>query len=174
MFKNHVNCTICSQCKIYNSTTCCSVFSVTSITLIELGILPDGAMLLLVSRVLFLVVTMGYYYHLGRKVKKTWALFQGGTAEHRSQTRGQNVWNIIWLGLGALLCQWMPPFHGTSPIVPPIFNRWAQSHIPDSATRTRDPMVEVHLSFTGLWGQAPLDTHSSFVPFWVLLLQRRS
>ncbi|KAL3061329.1 hypothetical protein OYC64_009497 [Pagothenia borchgrevinki] len=46
-------------------------FLVTSITLIELGILPDGAMLLLVSRVLFLVVTMGYYYHLGRKVKKT-------------------------------------------------------------------------------------------------------
>ncbi|KAF3854998.1 hypothetical protein F7725_023053 [Dissostichus mawsoni] len=46
-------------------------FLVTSITLIELGILPDGAMLLLLSRVLFLVVTMGYYYHLGRKVKKT-------------------------------------------------------------------------------------------------------
>lgn len=32
-----------------------------------------------------------------------------GTAEHRSQTWGQKVWNIIWLGLGALHCQWMPP-----------------------------------------------------------------
>ncbi|KAE8296144.1 CD82 antigen Metastasis suppressor Kangai-1-like protein [Larimichthys crocea] len=40
-------------------------FLVTSITLMEIGILPNAAMLLLLSRVLFLVVTMAYYYHLG-------------------------------------------------------------------------------------------------------------
>ncbi|KAM8860774.1 tumor protein p53-inducible protein 11-like [Synchiropus picturatus] len=45
-------------------------FLVTSITLIEIGILPNAAMLLLLSRLLFLVVTMAYYYHLGRKPKK--------------------------------------------------------------------------------------------------------
>ncbi|KAG7231113.1 hypothetical protein INR49_027153 [Caranx melampygus] len=45
-------------------------FLVTSITLMEIGILPNAAMLLLLSRVLFLVVTMAYYYHLGRKPKK--------------------------------------------------------------------------------------------------------
>lgn len=44
--------------------------SVTSFTLMEIGILPNAAMLLLLSRVLFLVVTMAYYYHLGRKPKK--------------------------------------------------------------------------------------------------------
>ncbi|KAM9808222.1 tumor protein p53-inducible protein 11b [Neosynchiropus ocellatus] len=45
-------------------------FLVTSITLIEIGILPNAAVLLLLSRLLFLVVTMAYYYHLGRKPKK--------------------------------------------------------------------------------------------------------
>uniref|UniRef100_A0A3P8P4A6 Tumor protein p53-inducible protein 11 n=1 Tax=Astatotilapia calliptera TaxID=8154 RepID=A0A3P8P4A6_ASTCA len=38
--------------------------------LVEIGILPNAAMLLLLSRVLFLLVTMAYYYHLGRKPKK--------------------------------------------------------------------------------------------------------
>lgn len=45
-------------------------FLVTSITLMEIGILPNAAILLLLSRVLFLAVTMAYYYHLGRKPKK--------------------------------------------------------------------------------------------------------
>ncbi|KAM9815801.1 tumor protein p53-inducible protein 11-like isoform 1-T2 [Syngnathus typhle] len=45
-------------------------FLVTSITLIEIGMLPNAAILLLLSRVLFLVITMAYYYHLGRKPKK--------------------------------------------------------------------------------------------------------
>uniref|UniRef100_A0A3B3ZWC8 Tumor protein p53-inducible protein 11 n=1 Tax=Periophthalmus magnuspinnatus TaxID=409849 RepID=A0A3B3ZWC8_9GOBI len=45
-------------------------FLVTSVTLIELGILPNAAILLLLSRVLFLVVTMSFYYHLGRRAKK--------------------------------------------------------------------------------------------------------
>ncbi|XP_061532175.1 tumor protein p53-inducible protein 11-like isoform X1 [Phycodurus eques] len=45
-------------------------FLVTSITFIEIGMLPNAAVLLLLSRVLFLVVTMAYYYHLGRKPKK--------------------------------------------------------------------------------------------------------
>ncbi|XP_017260990.1 tumor protein p53-inducible protein 11b isoform X2 [Kryptolebias marmoratus] len=42
----------------------------TSVTLVEIGILPNAAMLLLLSRVLFFVVAMAYYYHLGRKPKK--------------------------------------------------------------------------------------------------------
>uniref|UniRef100_A0A3Q2CFT1 Tumor protein p53-inducible protein 11 n=1 Tax=Cyprinodon variegatus TaxID=28743 RepID=A0A3Q2CFT1_CYPVA len=45
-------------------------FLVTCITLMEIGILPNAAMLLLLSRVLFFVVTIAYYYHLGRKPKK--------------------------------------------------------------------------------------------------------
>ncbi|XP_068595693.1 tumor protein p53-inducible protein 11-like [Brachionichthys hirsutus] len=45
-------------------------FLVTSVTLMEIGILPNAAMLLLLSRVLFLLVTVAYYYHLGRKPKK--------------------------------------------------------------------------------------------------------
>lgn len=121
---------LCNVSFAYNknhtsSTKCCSVVSVTSITLIEIGILPNAAMLLLLSRVLFLVVTMAYYYHLGRKPKKIWTWLcdtsREGTAEHRSQMWGQKVWNIIWLGLGALLYQGMPPapFHGTWPIVTP-------------------------------------------------------
>ncbi|XP_046889565.1 tumor protein p53-inducible protein 11-like isoform X2 [Hypomesus transpacificus] len=45
-------------------------FLVTSITLVEMGTLPNAAILLLLSRLLFLVVTMAYYYHLGRRNKK--------------------------------------------------------------------------------------------------------
>ncbi|KAM4619067.1 tumor protein p53-inducible protein 11b isoform 2-T3 [Polymixia lowei] len=45
-------------------------FLVTSITLVEIGTMPNTAILLLLSRVLFLVVTLAYYYHLGRRVKK--------------------------------------------------------------------------------------------------------
>uniref|UniRef100_A0A8C6UKN2 Tumor protein p53-inducible protein 11 n=1 Tax=Neogobius melanostomus TaxID=47308 RepID=A0A8C6UKN2_9GOBI len=45
-------------------------FLVTSVTLLELGMLPNAAILLLLSRVLFLSVTMSYYYHFGRRVKK--------------------------------------------------------------------------------------------------------
>lgn len=49
---------------------CAVALSVTSITLMEVGILPNAAVMLLLSRVLFLVVTLAYYYHLGRKPKK--------------------------------------------------------------------------------------------------------
>ncbi|KAM6960863.1 tumor protein p53-inducible protein 11b isoform 1-T3 [Aplochiton taeniatus] len=45
-------------------------FLVTSITLVELGSMPRAALLLLLSRMLFLVVTLAYYYHLGRRAKK--------------------------------------------------------------------------------------------------------
>uniref|UniRef100_A0A8K9V5D6 Tumor protein p53-inducible protein 11 n=2 Tax=Oncorhynchus mykiss TaxID=8022 RepID=A0A8K9V5D6_ONCMY len=41
-------------------------FLVTSVTLVEMGLLPNAAVLLLLSRVLFLLVTLFYYYHLGR------------------------------------------------------------------------------------------------------------
>lgn len=77
--------------------------SVTSFTLMEIGILPNAAMLLLLSRVLFLVVTMAYYYHLGRKPKKIWAdISRERTAEHRSQMWGRKVLNNFWQGLGGL------------------------------------------------------------------------
>ncbi|CAL8261224.1 unnamed protein product [Merluccius merluccius] len=45
-------------------------FLVTSITLVELGVMPNNAVLLLLSRLLFLGATLAYYYHLGRRVKK--------------------------------------------------------------------------------------------------------
>lgn len=45
-------------------------FPVMSTTLLELGILPNAALLLLVSRVIVLVVNLSYYHHLGRKPKK--------------------------------------------------------------------------------------------------------
>ncbi|CAB1313342.1 unnamed protein product, partial [Coregonus sp. 'balchen'] len=41
-------------------------FLVTSVTLVEIGSLPNAAILLLLSRVLFLLVTLLYYYHLGK------------------------------------------------------------------------------------------------------------
>ncbi|KAG7473764.1 hypothetical protein MATL_G00099260 [Megalops atlanticus] len=45
-------------------------FLVTSITLVEIGSVTNTAILLLLSRVLFLVVSLSYYYHLGRRPKK--------------------------------------------------------------------------------------------------------
>lgn len=45
-------------------------FLVTSITLVEMGSLPNAAILLLLSRLLFLVVTLAYYYHVGRRNRK--------------------------------------------------------------------------------------------------------
>ncbi len=48
------------------------IFIVTSITLVELGSLPNAAILLLLSRIFFLTVTLSYYYHLGRRPKKIW------------------------------------------------------------------------------------------------------
>ncbi|XP_070985844.1 tumor protein p53-inducible protein 11-like isoform X1 [Oncorhynchus clarkii lewisi] len=46
-------------------------FLVTSITLVELGLMSNSAILLLLSEVLFLIITLLYYYHLGRRTKKT-------------------------------------------------------------------------------------------------------
>lgn len=45
-------------------------FIVTTITLFELGIFSNSAIFLLLSRLLFLVVTLLYYYHLGRRNRK--------------------------------------------------------------------------------------------------------
>ncbi|XP_048113336.1 tumor protein p53-inducible protein 11-like isoform X1 [Alosa alosa] len=45
-------------------------FIVTSITLIELGLFSNSAILLLLSRLLFLTVTLSYYYNLGRRNRK--------------------------------------------------------------------------------------------------------
>lgn len=53
-----------ASCYLFNE------FLVMSTTLLELGILPNAALLLLVSRVIFLVVNLSYYHHLGRKPKK--------------------------------------------------------------------------------------------------------
>uniref|UniRef100_A0A8C8G5G7 Tumor protein p53-inducible protein 11 n=1 Tax=Oncorhynchus tshawytscha TaxID=74940 RepID=A0A8C8G5G7_ONCTS len=41
-------------------------FLVTSVTLVEIGSLPNAAIFLLLSRVIFLLVTLLYYYYLGR------------------------------------------------------------------------------------------------------------
>ncbi|KAI1903939.1 hypothetical protein AGOR_G00000570 [Albula goreensis] len=45
-------------------------FLVTTVTLVEIGLVSNAAILLLLSRVLFLVVSLCYYYHLGRRPKK--------------------------------------------------------------------------------------------------------
>ncbi|XP_032895164.1 tumor protein p53-inducible protein 11 [Amblyraja radiata] len=45
-------------------------FIVTSITLLEVGVLPWGASLLLFSRGLFIIISVYYYYQLGLKAKK--------------------------------------------------------------------------------------------------------
>uniref|UniRef100_A0A673NBV2 Tumor protein p53-inducible protein 11 n=1 Tax=Sinocyclocheilus rhinocerous TaxID=307959 RepID=A0A673NBV2_9TELE len=43
---------------------------VTSITLLEMGTLSNGAIVLLLSETFFLFVTLSYYHHLGRRSKK--------------------------------------------------------------------------------------------------------
>lgn len=45
-------------------------FIVTSITLLEVGVLPWGASLLLFSQGLFIIISVYYYYQLGLKAKK--------------------------------------------------------------------------------------------------------
>lgn len=45
-------------------------FIVTSITLLEVGVLPWGASLLLFSQGLFIIISIYYYYQLGLKAKK--------------------------------------------------------------------------------------------------------
>ncbi|MBN3306716.1 tumor protein p53-inducible protein 11 isoform X2 [Amia ocellicauda] len=45
-------------------------FLVTAITLIENGSMSNGAVLLLLSQVLFVAISLLYYYHLGRRAKK--------------------------------------------------------------------------------------------------------
>lgn len=47
-------------------------FPVTSITLLEMGTLCNGAVVLLVSEAFFLFITLSYYHHLGRRSKKMW------------------------------------------------------------------------------------------------------
>lgn len=69
----------------------------------EIGILPNAAMLLLVSRVILLVINMSYYLHLGRKPKKMWAdhaVCEGeGLTEHRAPLNG---WRSE--GCGVVVC----------------------------------------------------------------------
>ncbi|KAL4613480.1 tumor protein p53-inducible protein 11-like [Arapaima gigas] len=45
-------------------------FLVTSVALAEVGPVTNGSILLLVSQVLFLIVSLSYYFHLGRRNKK--------------------------------------------------------------------------------------------------------
>uniref|UniRef100_A0A8C2F2I6 Tumor protein p53-inducible protein 11 n=1 Tax=Cyprinus carpio TaxID=7962 RepID=A0A8C2F2I6_CYPCA len=45
-------------------------FLVTSITLLEMGTMSNGAIVLLLSETFFLFVTLSYYHHLGRRSKK--------------------------------------------------------------------------------------------------------
>ncbi|KAL1007757.1 hypothetical protein UPYG_G00091230 [Umbra pygmaea] len=46
-------------------------FIVTTITLVELGLLSHSAIVLLFIQVVFLIITLLYYHHLGRRTKKT-------------------------------------------------------------------------------------------------------
>jgi len=49
------------------------IFSpVISITLLEMGTMCNGAIILLVSEAIFLSITLSYYHHLGRRSKKMW------------------------------------------------------------------------------------------------------
>ncbi|XP_030622650.1 tumor protein p53-inducible protein 11a [Chanos chanos] len=45
-------------------------FLVTSVTLLEMGTLSNGAILLLLTEAFFFLVTLSYYYYLGRRSKK--------------------------------------------------------------------------------------------------------
>ncbi|XP_016426675.1 tumor protein p53-inducible protein 11-like [Sinocyclocheilus rhinocerous] len=45
-------------------------FLVTSITLLDMGTLSNGAIVLLLSETFFLFITLSYYHHLGRRTKK--------------------------------------------------------------------------------------------------------
>ncbi|XP_036443276.1 tumor protein p53-inducible protein 11a isoform X1 [Colossoma macropomum] len=45
-------------------------FLVTSVSLLEMGALSNGAALLLLSEVFFLLITLSYYHQLGRRAKK--------------------------------------------------------------------------------------------------------
>ncbi|MBN3290270.1 P5I11 protein, partial [Polypterus senegalus] len=45
-------------------------FIVTAITLVENGSVSNGALLLISSRVLFIIISLSYYYQLGRRPKK--------------------------------------------------------------------------------------------------------
>ncbi|XP_028651898.1 tumor protein p53-inducible protein 11-like [Erpetoichthys calabaricus] len=45
-------------------------FLVTAITLVENGSVSNGALLLISSRVLFIIISLSYYYQLGRRPKK--------------------------------------------------------------------------------------------------------
>ncbi|XP_026863276.1 tumor protein p53-inducible protein 11a [Electrophorus electricus] len=45
-------------------------FLVTSVSLLEMGVLSNGAALLLLSEVVFLLITLSYYHQLGRRTKK--------------------------------------------------------------------------------------------------------
>ncbi|KAI7814478.1 tumor protein p53-inducible protein 11 [Triplophysa rosa] len=45
-------------------------FLVTSITLLEMGTLSNSAIVLLFGEIFFLLVTLSYYHHLGRRTKK--------------------------------------------------------------------------------------------------------
>lgn len=163
----------CATCR----TNSCSVVSVTTITLMEIGTLPNPAVLLLLSRVLFLGVTMAYYYHLGRKPKKIWVDYV--ILPGRGQLSTDYKCGVRRFGL---LFDWslehyfarecsLPPSMGSNHCYPQYSTN---EHIPDSPTRTINLMVKVNYTFCRLWGEAPVDTHSSFVQFWVLLLCRRN
>lgn len=143
-------------------TWCDSVLSVTSITLMEVGILPNAAILLLLSRVFFLVVTLAYYYQLGRKLKKIWAAWltlpgrrrrKGGAAEHRRGTRRCGI--LFDRGLERCPAGGCPLPWDLAYCNPRASNRWAPSHIPDSPTRLR---ISAKVN-RALGGQAPPDAH---------------
>lgn len=133
---------------------CAVALSVTSLTLMEVGILPNAAMMLLLSRVLFLVVTMAYYYHLGRKPKKIWvdgAIGQGRgwlSTGHKNNGGVKRCEILFVWGLHRVT-SWMSP----APVYcnPPLqFSRSAEhSHIEGSPARMRKHHGKVKSSLSG-------------------------
>lgn len=132
---------------------CAVALSVTSITLMEVGILPNAAVMLLLSRVLFLVVTLAYYYHLGRKPKKIWV--DGATGQGRGwlstgckNSSGVKRCEILFVWGLQSVTSWMSP----APIYcnpPPQFSNTEHSHIEGSPARMRKHHGKVKSSLAG-------------------------
>lgn len=128
-------------------------FSVTSVTLIEMGILPNAAILLLLSRVLFLVVTMAYYYHLGRKPKKIWSDHTKNnwqqTTNSGSEGVGCYLTGVRVLSVSALVI-------GTYLFVTRAFNREAQHLILNFKTIKKNKLWFCQLVFRWIVGSSCL------------------
>lgn len=93
IFIIHLPCFLKTVLLFGSCTSSLHYVTVTSVTLMELGSLPNAAILLLLSRIFFLTVTLSYYYNLGRRPKKIWE-----PRKHRYDTPG--AWGVEWRATG--------------------------------------------------------------------------